>query len=149
VPTCTFKIPSIFDNLTPGSIPLNIVCERFKTRYVLYDGACGFCRRTARLVPYFDWLGKVISRDLVREWPALQTEFPSLQMDACLKDMHVIRADGQITRGFDAYRSLVWVLPAMWLILPLLYLPPVRWLGRKIYRHIADNRRRTCAVDAK
>ncbi|HVZ15976.1 MAG TPA: DCC1-like thiol-disulfide oxidoreductase family protein [Terriglobales bacterium] len=118
----------------------------FKTRYLLYDGACGFCRRTARLVAPLDWFRMIIPRDVVREWPTLQVDFPSLQMDACLKDMHVIRSDGQITRGFDAYRSLTWVLPAMWPILPLLYLPPVRWLGWKIYRQLADNRRRRCEI---
>jgi predicted DCC family thiol-disulfide oxidoreductase YuxK len=123
-----------------------VATRRLQTRYLLYDGACGFCRRTARIVPRLDWFRKVIPRDFVREWPTLQIDFPSIRMDECLQDMHVIRSDGHILRGFDAYRSLAWVLPAMWPILPLLYLPPVRWMGWKIYRQIADNRRRACEI---
>ena len=54
--------------------------------------------------------------------------------------MHVILDDGRIFTGYDAYRQLAWVLPATWLLLPILYLPPVRWVGWKAYRHIASHR---------
>jgi predicted DCC family thiol-disulfide oxidoreductase YuxK len=56
--------------------------------------------------------------------------------------MHVVTSDGRIDQGFDAYRSIAWVLPLAWPILPLLYIPPIRWLGWRIYRRVADNRRR-------
>jgi len=44
---------------------------------------------------------------------------------------------------------LVWALPLLWIFLPLMYLPPVRWLGGKVYRHIANNRCTTgCRIAA-
>jgi predicted DCC family thiol-disulfide oxidoreductase YuxK len=95
-----------------------------------------------------DWLGRTEHHDIAHAWPAIQRRFPKLNLDQCMRDMHVITAGGQIYRGFDAYRSLAWVLPLAWPILPLLYLPPVRWLGWKIYRRIADNRR-ACSVGDK
>jgi predicted DCC family thiol-disulfide oxidoreductase YuxK len=58
----------------------------------------------------------------------------------CMRDMHVVTSDGRAYKGYDGWRNLVWTLPLLWIFLPLLYLPPVRWLGWKVYRHIADNR---------
>lgn len=104
------------------------------------------CRRTVRWLPWFDWMRLIRKRDITREWDALKSEFPSLDIEACMKDMHVIRGDGRIEAGYDGYRMLAWVLPPLWLILPLLYLPPVRALGMKIYRKVADSRR-ACAIE--
>jgi len=66
--------------------------------------------------------------------------FSGYSVMASPRDMHVITPVGQTYAGFDAYRSLAWVIPLLWLVLPLLYLPPVKWLGSKIYRRVADNR---------
>lgn len=118
----------------------------FQPRHVLYDGGCGMCKRTIRLLPWFDWMRLTIKRDITRDWDALKSQFPTLDADACMRDMHVIMANGRIDPGYDGYRSLAWILPPLWPILPLLYLPPVRWLGWKIYRRVADNRR-ACKVD--
>lgn len=117
-----------------------------QSRQILFDGACGFCKRTAKMVGYLDWLGKVTPRDFLRDWDTLKTEHPQLDMDACLRDMHVIRDDGVIHKGFDGYRSLAWVLPIWWIVLPLLYIPPIHWLGCKAYRYIADHRKRACEL---
>ena len=120
-----------------------------KTRTLLFDGACGFCKRTARLVKWLDWLGKIETQDFMSNWPPLQTRYPLLEMDACLRDMHVIRADGRVDRGFDGYRSLAWVVPALWPILPFMYIPPLHWLGSKVYRYVADHRRRECEIASR
>lgn len=118
----------------------------FQPRHVLYDGGCGMCQKTIRLMPWFDWMRLTRKRDITREWDALKAEFPTLDIEACMRDMHVIRGDGRIEFGYDGYRMLAWVLPPLWLILPLLYLPPIRWLGWKIYRRVADSRR-ACAIE--
>src|SRR5688572_18453615 len=54
--------------------------------------------------------------------------------------MHVVLEDGRVFTGYDAYRQLAWVLPATWALLPVLYLPPVRWVGWKVYRYVASHR---------
>jgi predicted DCC family thiol-disulfide oxidoreductase YuxK len=61
--------------------------------------------------------------------------------------MHGIDPKEKVYTGFDTYRALGWILPLGWIALPLLYLPPVSWLGRRIYRAIAAGRHRTaCAL---
>jgi hypothetical protein len=45
--------------------------------------------------------------------------------------------------GFDAFRRLVWVLPAGWPTIPLLYVPGVKWLGRQVYAAISTRPRRS------
>jgi predicted DCC family thiol-disulfide oxidoreductase YuxK len=117
----------------------------FQTRYVLYDGGCGMCRRTLRWLRYLDLLRKTVPQNIADDWDRIQSRWPQLDAEACLRDMHVLTEDRTIYRGFDGYRSLAWVLPALWPLIPLLYLPPVRWIGWKVYRRVADNRR-TCSL---
>jgi predicted DCC family thiol-disulfide oxidoreductase YuxK len=115
--------------------------QRLQTRFVLFDGGCGLCSRTLRMLHHLDVFHKTVPLDIAHDWPTIEKKFPRIDFAAAMRDMHVITSDGQIDRGFDAYRSLAWVLPLAWPILPLLYLPPVRWLGWRIYRRVADNRR--------
>src|SRR5450432_2965292 len=110
-----------------------------QTRHIFFDGGCGFCQRAARTLRRLDWLRKTVQHDIVHDWPSIHQNFQQLDIDKCVRDMHVITSDGRIYRGFDSYRSLAWVLPLLWPIVLLLYLPPVRWLGWRIYRHVADN----------
>lgn len=44
--------------------------------------------------------------------------------------------------GFEGFRRIAWVLPLVWPILPLLYLPGVSMVGNRAYRWIARNRHR-------
>ena len=37
-------------------------------------------------------------------------------------------------------RWMAWRIPVLWWLAPLLYLPGVPWLGRKLYRWVAKNR---------
>ena len=112
-----------------------------QTRYILFDGGCGICARTARLLHHLDVFRKTVPLDIAHEWPRIAEQFPQITPQAAMRDMHVITESGDIFRGFDAYRSLAWIFPFFWPILPLLYLPPIRWIGWRIYRRVADNRR--------
>jgi predicted DCC family thiol-disulfide oxidoreductase YuxK len=111
-----------------------------QTRSVLYDGGCGMCIRMLRILHYLDVFRSVVPYDAANDWPAIQRKFPGISHDAAMRDMHVVTADGRIYRGFDAFRSMAVAMPMAWLILPLLYIPGIPWLGRRIYRRIADNR---------
>jgi len=94
-----------------------------------------------------DRLGRIEFLDVTTEWDDIAARYPQLLQDACLVDMHAIdRNDGRVLTGFEAYRSLAWVLPLAWLTLPLLYVPGVAAIGRRVYRYVADHRSRdTCA----
>jgi predicted DCC family thiol-disulfide oxidoreductase YuxK len=113
---------------------------------VVYDGRCGLCRPTIAILHRLDLLGRTRALDLWTEWDVVQQLAPSLTRPDALHDMHAIR-DGRLTRGFDAYREIAKSLPLGWVVLPLLYLPPVARLGRRWYRITADRRHGTsCPV---
>ncbi len=114
---------------------------------VVFDGACGLCQRTIAVLRRLDVLGRVEWLDAVHQWREVAARFPQLDQGACLADMHGVSADGAITRGFDTYRMLAWVLPLGWVLLPMLYLPGVRPIGRRVYGAIAGQRlRQGCSI---
>jgi hypothetical protein len=71
---------------------------------VLYDGACPRCRASmawpARPTP----TGSSSGIDLNAVDPA--AVHPSLTRSACLRAMHLVRADGRVDRGYDAVLTL-------------------------------------------
>jgi predicted DCC family thiol-disulfide oxidoreductase YuxK len=114
---------------------------------VLFDGACGLCRPTVAVLRRLDLRHRVEFLDVHGDWSAIAGRFPTLSQEQCLTEMHGIDPKGRVYVGFDTYRALGRVLPLGWIVLPLLYLPPVPWLGRRIYRAIAAGRHRTaCAL---
>lgn len=115
--------------------------------FFLYDGDCGVCQRTVAVIDRLNLLEHVEIVDFQRHWTSLREAFPVLDYDACLKDIHLIRRDGESSTGFYAYRTLAWLLPLTWFIAPFLYVPGVPLLGREIYRRVAASRRAgVCAL---
>jgi predicted DCC family thiol-disulfide oxidoreductase YuxK len=115
-------------------------------RVVLYDGMCGLCGRTVAVLKRLDLLHKLDFIDAAGNWGRVTERYPDLDQAACLDDMHVIDQRGRATAGFDAYRSMAWILPLGWLALPVLYLPGVPRLGRRVYAFIAARRERACVL---
>ena len=66
--------------------------------------------------------------------------------------MRAVAPDGQVYRGFFAFRELARILPPLWPFVPLLYLPFAATIGPRVYRLVARHRTRqvcraeTCAV---
>ena len=114
---------------------------------IIFDGACGLCRPVVAALRRLDLRRAVEFLDLHRDWPVIHRRFPALSREACLTEMHGITRDGRVFAGFDTYRALAWILPPAWLLLPFLYLPGVRPIGRRLFRAIADHRHDTvCAL---
>jgi predicted DCC family thiol-disulfide oxidoreductase YuxK len=103
---------------------------------VYYDESCGPCRRTARLLDAVNWLGWVRFCE-ARQHPTAQGEQYA--------DILSTRRDGTPYAGFATYQQIAWRIPLLWWLLPIVYLPPVVWVGRRIYRRIADRRR--CLIE--
>jgi predicted DCC family thiol-disulfide oxidoreductase YuxK len=126
------------------------VRKRGATRTVVFDGSCGICTRTIAAMRRLDILGRLRIADVRVDWVQLAAAYPFLNAEACLTDMHVIvaRKDGEfpVETGFDAYRSIGWVLPIAWPLLPLLYVPGVPFVGRRVYRFVASRRSSACTV---
>jgi predicted DCC family thiol-disulfide oxidoreductase YuxK len=107
---------------------------------VLYDGMCPLCQRSVRLLKRLDWLHRLHFRDC-RDTPNLPKSAVPLDQKKMLEEMHLVTPDRKrVYAGFAAFRWMAWRLPLTCLFAPLLYLPGVPWLGRKMYLWVAKNR---------
>jgi predicted DCC family thiol-disulfide oxidoreductase YuxK len=107
---------------------------------ILYDGQCPRCRATMALVTAADPDRVVEPVDLTGVDVA--TIHPSLSRRACLTAMHLVRTDGRIDAGFDAFRTLFAWLPLWWPLAVLSRIPGVAGLGRRVYNSQALRRTR-------
>ena len=108
-----------------------------------YDGACGLCRRSRRLLSALDWLSRLAFVDMGSVPPDRLPLDPAL----ALRGMPMRTRSGRVLVGFPAARRALLQTPLGALPAALLYLPGVSHAGRLIYRWIADHRRRdACAL---
>ena len=107
--------------------------------YVLYDGDCGLCRRTIDRVMALDWLHRLTPLN-GRDRAAIEKQgFGRLDAETLAKDLHAAKGE-KIWKGYDAYRTIASHIPLLWPVWPLLWVWPVTWIGRRIYRKVADTR---------
>lgn len=115
--------------------------------WVLYDGSCGVCRTwVPRWQRSLERAGFEVA-PLQADWVAERT---GLSLDELVEDFRVLRSDGQLVSGANAYRDImrhfVWLRPLVWLIERW----PMRGLFDACYRRIAANRHRisrTCRLN--
>ncbi len=119
-------------------------CKLFpQEMYVIYDGNCKICRRTAASLRTFDILGRITYVNMFDASGMKRPELARLNPEALSRDMHVVEPT-RVLKGFDGYRAMVFRLPLLWPILPFLFVWPITTLGRIIYRRVADSR--TCSI---
>jgi predicted DCC family thiol-disulfide oxidoreductase YuxK len=106
---------------------------------VLYDASCQLCRRSRRAIERFDWLHRFRFVDASDHDVTLHL-VPDATHDELLERMHVVRPDGRVISGFAAFRAMAPSLPIAWPLVPLLWLPGVRWLGERLYDRVARGR---------
>ena len=101
-----------------------------------YDGDCGFCREVVHRLSGLDVFGRVawIPYQSLEE-PPVGLSWEDLQSAVYLEGGH-----GRFYRGFYAFRMLAAGIPPLEPLLPLLWLPGVRFLGEALYARIARNR---------
>lgn len=113
---------------------------------LFFDGQCGMCRRSVRIIRAMDWLGRLNYRDSTTTPP---DELP-VRFDVAMQGIPMRTRHGRTLIGFAAIRRALaqtplGVLPAM-----LLYVPGISHVGRIVYRGIAARRNRSaaaCAID--
>ncbi len=100
---------------------------------VLWDGDCGFCRRSV------EWLAANDRRGALEFKPYQSVELAPSIKEACTKAVHVIKTDGQIIKAGEAMmfcgtftRFSCWARIALWPI----FLPFIE-VG---YKFVAHNR---------
>lgn len=113
---------------------------------VLYDGHCGLCQRSVFTLLMLDHLHRLKLVDF--HDAELKKQYAA---DIALKDldkaMHIRFPHKKTFKGFYAVRVLTWHLPVFWIIAPMMYLPGVSFIGNKIYRRVARNRKK-CAHES-
>jgi glycosyltransferase involved in cell wall biosynthesis len=140
---CQFK--SLFWKILSPSIFLQKLGQKiFKNElFLIYDGNCAICCKTITVLQTLDVFKRITYINMFNAQAMNRIEFVGLDIDMLLKNMHAI-VDRQQFKGFDAYRVLAFRIPFFWILLPFLYLWPFTWVGRRIYRHVADTR--TCEI---
>jgi predicted DCC family thiol-disulfide oxidoreductase YuxK len=104
---------------------------------MIYDGTCGFCKRSMVWFLAFDGLGQIAIRDF-RTNPS-----PVVSDEKMIKALYLVLPDGRALPGFEAYRYVVLRVPGLWWQVPFFYVPVFsRLFGHPIYNWIAANRSR-------
>jgi predicted DCC family thiol-disulfide oxidoreductase YuxK len=107
---------------------------------VLYDGACPRCRASMALITAGDPDRLVEPVDLTGVDVA--KVHPSLTKEACLRAMHLVRADGRVESGYDAVMTVLGWTPLLGPLSLVRHVPGISAIGRRAYQGIADSRPR-------
>jgi predicted DCC family thiol-disulfide oxidoreductase YuxK len=108
---------------------------------MIYDGNCGFCKRSMAWFLAFDGLQQIQIRNF------RTSSSPVVSDERVEKALFLVVPDQRALPGFDAYRYVVLRVPGLWWLVPLFYVPVFSGLfGRPIYNWIAANRSRLSAM---
>ncbi len=107
---------------------------------VFYDGRCGICQASKA------WIGRrEVSAALA--WVDSSDEanlagHPMIDPAKARGRMMLLAPDGTLSGGFDAVVALLGLMPGWRAAAPALSRPPLREIGRNVYRWVAANRHR-------
>ena len=104
---------------------------------MIYDGHCGFCKRSMAGFLAFDGLRQIQIRDF-RANPSDVVSDEQMK-----KALYLVLPDKRALPGFEAYRYVVLRVPGLWWLIPFFYIPVLsRLFGHPIYNWVAANRSR-------
>lgn len=104
----------------------------------IYDEQCEICQAFVSWLRLLDRHGKVAVLPIEPE--VLVRIHPDLELEACLRELHVVSPSGVVFGGWDAVAALARLFPETWLIGWFGRVPPFRWIGQVAYRFVARNR---------
>ena len=121
------------------------VGERVRRKHapwvLLYDSYCPLCRRTVGLLDGIDLLDRVNYQSFrTTDFDAFNAlHHVNTNKQWADQEMLLVR-DGKVYGGFDAYRQMSAMMPLLWPVAPLMWLPGVSHIGRSIYKYVAARR---------
>lgn len=101
-----------------------------------YDGLCGLCRRSIRVLTALDWLGAF---EAVDQAPLADAELP-VPRELALAGIPMRTHDGRVLVGLPAVRRALRRTPLGFVPALLMHLPGVAHLATWVYDTIAANR---------
>ncbi len=111
---------------------------------LFYDGKCGFCRRSIRIIRALDWLNRL---DYADSTQTPEHELP-VDRDASMQGIPMRTRSGNVLVGFPAVRRALAQTPLGVIPALLAYLPGFSHLGARVYNVIAARRARdVCKTD--
>lgn len=113
--------------------------ERLETR-IYYDGECGFCLKSARLIRTFFLLPET------RLAPAQQEPAITAEMER-QNSWVVVDEQGRHHFGYEALLVVARISPLLWPFVPVLKLLRVGKMGERIYGWIASHRKSACSAE--
>ncbi len=106
---------------------------------IVYDGRCSFCVSCIRDLKIMDWFKKCEFADY-HAASDLKELHSTLDPKVAASQIHLITPEGKIYGGFFAIRQTAWLMPLMYPLLLVMYLPFANKIGSAMYRWIALNR---------
>lgn len=110
----------------------------FKTVNIIYDGHCGFCIDSLRIIRALDLYHSF--RFYNSHEPETFTRFPELSGANVDDAMYAVVENEPVSEGFYAFRRLLWNSPLMWILIPVFYFPGASFFGPRVYAWVARNR---------
>ncbi|MEI6398396.1 MAG: DUF393 domain-containing protein [Pseudomonadota bacterium] len=105
---------------------------------VIYDGDCGICTHTVRLLRIFDWAQRLTF--FSNSDPTTFDKFPDVSLERSREEILVQDPRTGWYGGFEACEWIACRIPLLWILVPFTLLPGVDILGAKIYKMLARNR---------
>lgn len=97
---------------------------------VYYDGACPLCRNEIAFLRKLDRKERIRFLDVSPPDAGAYCPLPKAQL---LSRFHVMRSDGKIVEGAEAFTELYSVFPLLIWLRPIGRFPPTRWLLDRLY----------------
>jgi glyoxylase-like metal-dependent hydrolase (beta-lactamase superfamily II)/predicted DCC family thiol-disulfide oxidoreductase YuxK len=104
----------------------------------IYDEQCEICQAFVSWLRLLDRHRRTLALPI--DPSQLSAIHESLELDDCLRELHVITPQNSVRRGWDAVAELARLFPSTFLIGWLGQFPPFRWLGHMAYGFVARNR---------
>ncbi len=115
-----------------------------KDYYLIYDDSCPICRVGVRKIGDLDRLGLVKMVPLSRAREISQSA--RLDPTRLKTEIHLVMPDGRVFRGAEALATVATLFPRSKLLGRLIMIPPIKQLGRIVYRIIARHRMKISAT---
>ncbi|NIO11362.1 MAG: DUF393 domain-containing protein [Deltaproteobacteria bacterium] len=108
--------------------------------HIIYDGQCLFCIRVLNVVKKLDTFKGLDFYDS-HDRDTMEKRFPMVSPQEAEEAMLAVTEEGEVFKGFYAFRRSFWKIPYLWLLALILYVPGIPYLGTRCYGWIARNRK--------